>query len=327
MMNRNLSTVMVLLATLFVMPFGAARAQAGSYPDRPITVIVSYPVGGSVDATARTLQRPLATLLGQPIVVENRGGAGGTLGTSAVAKAKPDGYTVLMTLSSHTINPSLYPALNFDTEKDLTPVSLVASTPQVLVAHPAVQASTLAELVALSKTDSARPITYGSAGIGSPSHIAGELFRLKTGANVLHVPYRGGGPATIAVLGGEIQLLWVSLPSIMQHIRSGKVKALAVTTEARTSLLPEVATVADLVPGFKVDGWNAMFAPAGTPSAIVEKLQQTVHAVVHQPEVQKALLEQGAIGVGSTPAQLDEVVKTEIPLWRTVIREADIRLQ
>ena len=304
---------------------GAAAQDA--YPQRPINLIVSYPAGGSVDVTARILQGPLSKELGQQVVVDNKGGAGGTIATAAVAKARPDGYTLLITLSSHTINPWIYEKLPFDTHKDFTPVSLVASTPQVLVAHPSFPASTLAELIAYGKRSGATSISYGSAGVGSPGHIAGELLRMKTGGQFTHVPYRGGGPATIAVMGGEIPLLWVSLPSITQQVKAGKVKALAVSTTERSPALPDVPSVSDIIPGFKVDAWNAIFVPAGTPPAIVKRLESAVMAVVRQPAVRQALLDQGAIPVGSSAQELDKVVTTELQSWQAVTRAANIKAQ
>jgi tripartite-type tricarboxylate transporter receptor subunit TctC len=305
---------------------GIAAAQ-GAYPDRPITFLVSYPAGGSVDVTARILQGPLTKDLGQQVVVDNRGGAGGTIATAAVAKAKPDGYTLLVTLSSHTINPWIYDKLPFDTRKDFVPVSLVASTPQVLVAHPSFSASSLSDLLTAAKA-AGTPIPYGSAGVGSPGHIAGELLRMKsTGTKFSHVPYRGGGPATIAVLGGEIPLLWVSLPAIAQHVKSGKVKALAVSTMERVSTLPDVPAVSELIPGFRVDAWNAVFAPAGTPPDVVKRLERSIMAVTRQPEIRQALLDQGAVAVGSSSDDLGKLVETELQLWQTVTREANMKAQ
>jgi tripartite-type tricarboxylate transporter receptor subunit TctC len=313
------------MAVLSVLALAAPFAVADeAFPQKPITLVVSYPPGGSVDLTARVLQQPLAKELGQPIVVENKGGAGGTIATAYVAKAKPDGYTLLMTLSSHTINPWLYERLPFDTRRDFAAVSLVASTPQVLVAHPSFPASSLAELIA-RKDGAALP--YGSAGVGSPAHVAGELLKLRTGLAFTHIPYRGGGPATIAVLGNEIPLLWVSLPAITQHVKSGKLKALAVSTTERSPTLPDVPSVSESVAGFRVDAWNAIFAPAGTPPLVLKRIEQAVIAVTHQPEVRKALLEQGAVAVGSSAAELERTVTSEMELWQGVTRAAGMKAE
>jgi tripartite-type tricarboxylate transporter receptor subunit TctC len=322
-LNRTRRWLLGLASGLLCL--GAAAQDA--YPQRPINLIVSYPAGGSVDVTARILQGPLSKELGQQVVVDNKGGAGGTIATAAVAKARPDGYTLLITLSSHTINPWIYEKLPFDTRKDFAPVSLVASTPQVLVAHPSFAPSTLAELIAYGKRSGATSTSYGSAGVGSPGHIAGELLRMKTGGQFTHVPYRGGGPATIAVMGGEIPLLWVSLPSITQQVKAGKVKALAVSTTERSPALPDVPSVSDLIPGFKVDAWNAIFVPAGTPPAIIKRLEKAVMAVVRQPGVRQALLDQGAIPVGSSAQELDKVVTSELQSWQAVTRAANIKAQ
>ncbi|MFO1218656.1 MAG: tripartite tricarboxylate transporter substrate binding protein [Burkholderiaceae bacterium] len=302
----------------------AAAAGAADYPMKPITLLVSYPAGGSVDVTARILQGPLARELGQPVVVDNRAGAGGSIATAQVARAPADGYTVMFTLSSHTINPAIYSKLPFDTEKDFAPVSLVASTPQMLVAHPSFPPSSLAELASYARGRK-EGISYGSAGTGSPGHMAGELYRIKTGLPMVHVAYRGGGPATVDVLSGQIPLLWVSLPAIAQYIKTGKVKALAVSTLSRFPEFPNVPTVAETIAGFNVDSWNAMFVPAATPPAVVKRLEQAVMSVTRQPEVQQALLKQGATAVGSSARELDKVVKTEIPLWQSLTKEANIK--
>lgn len=322
MRNWILST----LTAIAVSAVGTANAAPGGYPTKPVTLLVSYPAGGSVDVTARILQEPLAKALGQPVIVDNRGGAGGSIGTAMVAKAAPDGYTVLFTLSSHTINPSIFAKLSFDTEKDFTPVSLVVSSPQILVAHPSFPPSNLAELSAyVAKTHESLP--YGSAGTGSPSHMAGELFRMKTGLPLIHVAYRGGGPATIDVLSGQIPLLWVSLPAIAQHIKSGRVKALAVSTAERFPGLPNVPAVAESIPGFNVDSWNAMFVPSQTPPEVVRKIEQAVMAITRQPAVQRALLEQGARAVGSTAQDLGQTVQKELPMWRSLTKAANIKVQ
>ncbi|ARP95541.1 tripartite tricarboxylate transporter substrate binding protein [Bordetella genomosp. 13] len=313
------------LVMLAVLPLAPAAHAVQPYPAKPITLVVSYPPGGSVDVAARILQAPLAKSLGQPVVIENRGGAGGTIATRHVAEAAPDGYTLLITLSSHTINPAIYANLPFDTLKDLASVSLVASAPQVLVANPNVPADTLAELIEYAGRQQQLP--YGSAGTGSPSHIAGELLRLRTQKPLLHVPYRGGGPATVDVLAGQIPLLWVSLPSVTGHIKEGRLKALAVSTAKRTPVLPDVPAVAETVPGFNVDSWYAVFAPAGTPAAVVDKVQAALAAAARDPAVQKAFLEQGAVAVGSTAKELDDVVHAEVPAWRKLAKEAGISVQ
>jgi len=306
-------------------PAAVAAATDQDYPNKPIRLIVSYPAGGSVDVAARILQEPLTQGLGQSVVIENKGGAGGTIGTAQVAKAAPDGYTLLLTLSSHTINPAIYAQLPFDTEKDLDPVSMVASAPQVLVAHPSFKPSTVPELIEYAKAADT-PVIYGSAGVGSPSHIAGELFKKLGKVQLTHAPYRGGGPATVDVLGGQIPLLWVSLPAVTQYIRNGKLKALAVSTNERTPVVPDVPSMAETIDGFNVDSWYAMFAPAGTPRPIIDKIQKVLAEAAANKTIQQAFLAQGAVVVGGTPEALDAVVKKEIPAWKALAKEANIKI-
>jgi len=320
----RLAAAAAVLAAAFAAPLHAAEDPA-AYPTKPISLVVSYPPGGSVDVAARILQDPLSKALGQTVVIENKGGAGGTIATRYVANAAPDGYTLLITLSSHTINPAIYDSLPFDTEKDFAPISLVASAPQILVANPSFPATSLKELIDYAKTQ--QQVPYGSAGTGSPSHIAGELLRLKTGLPLSHIPYRGGGPATVDVLGGQIPLLWVSLPSVTSHVKEGKLRALAVSTKERTPVLPDVPTVAETLPGFNVDSWYAMFAPAGTPQAIVDKIQKAIADAAHDKAIQDSFLAQGAVIVGSDPAELDRIVKTEIPMWKSLAKEANISVK
>lgn len=298
---------------------------ASNYPSKPISMVVSYPAGGSVDAAGRILQEPLSKTLGQTVVIENKGGAGGTIATRFVVGAKADGYTMLLTLSSHTINPAIYTNLPFDTEKDLVPVSLVASAPQVLVANPKFPVKSIDELIKYVK-EGGKEVPYGSAGIGSPSHIAGELFRLKTGLTLMHIAYRGGGPATVDVLGGQIPLLWVSLPSVRQHIESGALNALAVSTAKRTPLLPDVPSIAETVEGFNVDSWYGMFAPAGTPPAIVKTMQEAIAKAAQDKRIQDAFNAIGAVVVGSPPEELDAIVKREIVMWKALAKEANIKV-
>jgi len=278
-----------------------------------------------VDITARILQPALSEALGQPIIVENRGGAGGALGTEAVAKSAPDGYTFLLALSSHTINPILY-KLNYDVERDFAPVSLVASVPQLIAANPGAPSKTLRELVAVAK---ARPgaYAYASPGNGTPGHIAAELLKLRTGIDLIHVPYKGGGPALADTMAGQVPFLFLTAPAGLPSVRSGKLRALAVTTMKRTPAAPEIPTVAEELglPDYAVDSWLALFAPAGTPDAIIGRMQREVAQALNRPAVKQRLLEQGADPVGSSPAELNRVVKTELKRWAEVIRAAGIK--
>jgi len=303
----------------------ALPAPAQTYPVRPIRFIVTFPPGGAVDITARLLQPRLQENLGQPIVLDNRGGAGGAVGTELAANATPDGYTFMITLSSHTINPLLY-KLRYDVERDFAPVSLLISVPQLIAAHPSVPAKTLRELIAVARE---RPgaYSYASPGNGTPGHIAGELLKLRTGISIVHVPYKGGGPAVADTMAGQVPLLFLTAPAALSFARAGKLRALAVTTRKRTPAAPDIPTVAEELnlPDYEVDSWVAMFAPAKTSAAIVTRMQQEAARVLQLPDVKQKFVEQGADPVGSSPEVLERVVKTELKSWATVIREARIK--
>ena len=304
----------------------AAPVQAqGTFPDRPVKFVVPYPPGGGTDVIARIVQDRFQHALGQPVVIDNRGGAAGSLGTDIVAKSPADGYTVLFTLSSHTINPSFYSKLPFDTEKDFEPVGTVASLPQILVANLQFPVNTVAELIAAAK---AKPntISFASVGNGSPGHLAGELYKLRTGTQLTHVPYRGGGPAVTDVMGGQVPLLWVSIPAAAGFVKQGKLKALAVSTVKRSAAFPDVPTMQEAgVADFEVDSWYAMFVPAKTPKPVIEKLNRALNTVVQQPEIREKLLAQGSEGVGGTPEALAKVVDTELVRWAKVVKDASIK--
>jgi len=312
------------LYALGVVASGAALAQA-SYPDKPVRFVVPYPPGGGTDVIARIVQDRFQALLGQPIIIDNKGGAGGSVGSELAARAAPDGHTVLFTLSSHTINPAIYPKLSFDTIKDFEAVGTVASLPQILVANPQVPANSVAELVALAK---AKPelLAYASVGNGSPGHLAGELFKLRTGTQMTHIPYRGGGPAVTDVISGQVPLLWVSIPAAAQFVKAGKLKALAVSTLKRSAAFPEVPTVQETgVPDFEVDSWYAMFVPARTPQPVIDRLNRALNTIVAEPAIREKLLAQGAEGVGGTPQALARIVAAEVPKWAKLAKDANIK--
>lgn len=302
----------------------ALQAQT-AYPDKPVRFIVPYPPGGGTDVIARIVQNRFQAALGQPIVIENKGGAGGSVGTEMAAKSAPDGYTVLFTLSSHTINPAIFPKLNFDTLKDFEPVGLVASLPQILVTGTQFPANTVAEMTAMAK---AKPgtVSFASVGNGSPGHLAGELQALRTGVQLTHIPYRGGGPAVTDVMGGQVPTLWVSIPAAAQFVKTGKLKALAVSTVKRSAAFPNVPTMQEAgIADFEVDSWYAMFVPAKTPRAIIERLNKALNEVVSDPEIREKLLAQGAEGVGGTPERLGQTVATEVPKWIKLAKDANIK--
>jgi len=306
---------------------GPTSALSQQYPVKPIRFIVTFPPGGTVDITARIVQPRLSESFGQPIVIDNRGGAGGVVGTEIAAKSAPDGYTFLFTLSSHTINPLLY-KLRYDVERDFAPVSLLVSVPQLIAAHPNAPAKTLRELVAAAKE---RPgvYSYASPGTGTPGHIAAELLKQRTGINIVHVPYKGGGPAVADTIAGQIPFLFLTAPAALSFTRSGKLRALAVTTRKRTPTAPEIPTVAQELnlPDYEVDSWVAIFAPAKTPAAIVARMQKEVARAVHLPEVKQKLLDQGADPVGSSQEELGRVVETELKSWAAVIRNSGIKAE
>ena len=295
----------------------AGLAHAQSWPTKPIKLIVPYPPGGGTDVIARIVQEPLAKELGQQVIIDNRGGAGGSIGSALAAQSPSDGYTVLFTLSSHTINPAIYTKLPFDTEKDFSSVVTVASLPQILVANPNFPAKTVKEVIEMAK---AKPgsISYASVGNGSPGHLAGAMMATDAGVDMTHIPYRGGGPAVTDVIAGQVPLLWVSIPAAAQFVKAGKLRALAVSTVKRSAVFPDVPTM--------VDSWYAMFVPAKTPQTIIDRLNKATVNVLAQPEVKEKLLGQGAEAVGDTPAQLSGVVKKEIAKWKQVVKSANIKV-
>jgi tripartite-type tricarboxylate transporter receptor subunit TctC len=301
----------------------STNVLAQDYPNKPIRMIVPYPPAGGTDIVARVVNEPLSTLLGQPIIIDNKGGAAGNLGTDLAAKAPPDGYTILFTLSSHTINPKLYGKLPFDVEKDFAAVSLAAYIPQILVVHPSVPVANIAELIAYAK---ARPgkLNYASVGIGSPGHIAGELFKLKTGVDIVHVPYKGGGPAVSDTIGGQVQMLFVSMPAAWQHVKSGRLRAIAVASDKRSVTAPDVPTIAEQGVDCVVNSWYGALVPAKTPPAIVAKLNAAMAKVLQGPDVREKLFAQGAEATSSSPAEFEQLIKDELKKWEYVIHQANI---
>ena len=317
-----------LLLALWSMPFiYAGTVAAQSYPNRPIRLVIPWPTGGATDVTLRIWAPRLGENLGQQIVIDNRPGAGSIIGLDMVAKSPPNGYTLGVANIAFGANPFLIGKMPFDTEKDFAPISLVASLPQIIAAHPPLPVKNLQELIALAKTYPGK-LNYASVGSGSPSHIAGELLKLKAGIDLVHIPYKGGGPAVADTLAGQVQFLIVSIPAAMAHVKSGRLRPIAVTTLKRSPAAPEIPTVAESagIPDYEVDSWYAMFAPAKTPPAIVARLQQEIARVVQLPEIKEKLLQQGADAVGGSSAELDRVVKSELRKWDAVIREAGIKL-
>ena len=302
-----------------------AASAAASYPTRPIRLVVPSSPGGGTDIVGRVLAQRLGELLGQPLVVDNRPGAGTVIGTELAAKSTPDGYTLLMGLSTLAIDPSIHAKLPYDALRDFAPVSLVASVPNVLTVHPSVSAASVAELIALARAQPGR-FSYGSAGLGTNPHLAAELFAAMTGIAWVHVPYKGSGPALIALLAGQVDLMFATLPSALQHIKAGKLRALGVSTATRAAALPEVPTIAEAgVPGYEALQWYGVLAPAGTPRPIVDRLSRDIARSLQAPDAQERLAVEGATPIGSTPDEFAEHLRRETEKWAAVIRKAGLK--
>jgi tripartite-type tricarboxylate transporter receptor subunit TctC len=306
----------------------ARGAEAPSdYPARPIRLLVPFAPGGGADTLARIVTPKLSASMGQQWVVDNRGGAAGNIAAETVARAAPDGYTVFMGFSTVlTVNPSLY-KLTFNMERDLQPVTLLATAQYILVENPSVHANTVKELIALMK-ERPNSLAYASAGVGSPLHLAGELFQRRAGVRMIHVPYKGGGPAAAAVLSGEAQLIFGSVASSMPHVKSGKLKALATTGAQRSKVAPEVPTLREAgVPGVEVTSWYALMVPAGTPEAIVRAIRESAVKALQAQDVQQAMERQGLEPESSTPQALSARIRSETKTWAEVIRAAGIKAE
>jgi len=301
-------------------------AQAQSYPSRPLRLIVPFAPGGGADNLARTLHAALGDALAQTLVIDNRGGGGGTIGTELAAKAPPDGYTLALVTTGHTVNPSLFSRVPYDAIKDFEAVSLLASQPNVLVVHPSVPAKSVQDLVALAR---AKPgsMNFASGGNGSSPHLSGELLKLATGVAISHIPYKGAGPGIADLVGGHVQMMFVGPISIESHIRAGRLRALAVADSKRLAILPEIPTMAEAgFKGIETGTWYALLAPAATPQPIVSKLNETFAKVMRTPEMTARLNKQGMDVVASTPAELLGFMKSELGKWAKVVKAAKLRV-
>jgi len=313
-----------LLALLCTLPF---LAYSQSYPTRPIRLIVTYPAGGGADAMARLIAPKLGDALGQPVVVENRGGASGTIAAELVAKSAPDGHTLMLDATAYAVNPSLYPKLPYDPDKAFAPVTLLVLFPNIVVVHPAYPVASIAQLIEKAKAEPGK-IAFASSGNGSAQHLAAELFRQRAGLDMVHVPYKGGGPALIDVMGGQVPLYFGNMASALPHVKNGKLKALATTGARRSPAAPELPTVAESgMPGYQVYEWNAIFAPAGTPGAIVTRLQAEIARAVKLPDVRERILALGGEIVASSPADLGTWVREQSASWARVVRAANIKAE
>jgi tripartite-type tricarboxylate transporter receptor subunit TctC len=321
--SRTVSSLVIAAAFGLAAP---GTALAAAYPDRPIRLVVPYPPGGATDIIGRVVAQRLSTALGQQVVVDNRGGAGGNIGAAAVAKATPDGYTLLMgALTSHSIIQTLESkTINYSLEKDFAPITMVGSVPLVFVVHPSVPATNLSELIAYAKSKPGY-LTYASSGAGAPQRMAAELFKRAAGVDMLHVPYKGSGPAMADLMGGQVLTMVETVPAAQGFIKANKLRALAVTTPERISMLPDVPTASEAgLPGFVVSSMFGVLAPAGTPKEIVDRLNGELVKILQVPEVKEQLLQQGAYALSTSPQQTADRIKKEIAMWATVIQEAKI---
>jgi tripartite-type tricarboxylate transporter receptor subunit TctC len=301
------------------LPAVSRFAWAQAYPTRPVRLVVGFPPGGPTDIVARLMGQWLLERLGQPLVIENRPGAGGNIATQAVINAPADGYTLLMASHANAINATLYSNLGFNFIRDVTPVAGLVQVPNVLEVNPAVPANTVAELIAYAKSNPGK-LSYASAGNGTSAHLAAELFKTMTGVELLHVPYRGSGPALVDMLSGQVQVMFDAIPSSIEHIKAGKLRALAVTTARRSDALPDVPVIADTVPGYDTSGWFGVGAPAGTPVEIVEKLNKEINAGLADPKMKARFAELGASTMITTPADFVTYVAAETDKWAKAVK-------
>jgi tripartite-type tricarboxylate transporter receptor subunit TctC len=317
----SVASVLSLVSVLFVLTASSeAQAQPQSYPSKPIRFVVPYPAGGPLDTVARLLAQKAGESVKQPVIVDNKPGAGGNIGADAVAKSAADGYTILMgAVATHAINPTLYPSIPYDAQKDFIAVTQVASTPNVLVVNPTIPANNVREFIAYAKAHPGK-LNFGSGSTGSAGHLAGELFKAMAGVDMTHVPYKGAAPAMNDLVGGQIQLMFDNLASSLGQVKAGRIKALAVTTAKRTALAPDLPTIAESgLPGFDISTWFGIFVPAGTPRDIVERLHAEFARALAMPDVREKMLALGAEPVGSRPGEFAAYIRAEADKYARVI--------
>jgi len=314
-----------LLASALALP--AAAQSPAAYPSRPVRLVVPFPPGGPLDIVGRTIAQKLTEAWGQSVVVDNRPGAGGNIGADLVAKSPPDGYTILMgALSTHAVNPSLYAKMPYDAVKDFAPITLVAITPNVLVVNASLPVSSAREFVAYAKANSGK-LAFGSGSNGSAGHLAGELFKVETGTDIVHVPYKGGAPATQALLAGDTQFMFDNLANAMPQVKAGKLKALAVTTAERSKLAPDLPTMAEAgLPGFDISTWFGLLAPAGTPQEVIAKWNAEVTKILNSPDMRERLTAQGAEPAPMTPDQFAAFIRSEIPKYARIVKASGAKV-
>jgi len=317
-----------LLSIALVVTFATGVADAAAYPDKPVRMLVGFAAGGGTDTTARVIGIPLAEALGQQIIVDNRPGAAGNIAADITAHAVPDGYTILMgTIAALAINPSLYQKLPFDPIKDFEPISLVVSSMNVLVVHPSVAAKSVKELIALAKSQPGK-LSYGSSGVGGAGHLAGVLFDQLAGTQMTHVPYKGGAPAMIGLVGGEVNMVFATAETAIPQVKANKIRALGVTTAKRSALVPDLPTIAEAgLPGYEANNWYGLVAPAKTPAAIVERLNREVVKVLNMPNVKEQLFRSGLDASPSTPKEFGTYIKSEMAKWSKVVKASGAKAE
>ena len=320
-MKRVLQMCMLCVAAVC-----AGQAPAQDYPHKPVRLVVPFPPGGPTDILGRAIGAKLGELLGQPVVIDNRGGAGGGIGADNVAKSAPDGYSLLLgTTGTHTINPNLYSKLPYDPIKDFAPISLVVKYLNILVVNPKVPVHSVAELIALARQKPGE-VTFGSAGNGSSNHLTAEMLAAMTGVKMQHVPYKGSGPALNDVIAGQITFMFDQYSTVGPNIKAGKLRAIGIATRERHPLLPDVPTIAETIPGFEVSPWYAMFAPAGTPKPIIDRLNADLIKVMNSPEIHERMTTLGWDPVTCTPEQLAAQIKSELAIWADVVKKSGARI-
>ena len=330
--NTSLSPALPTRRTLLqrALALGAAaalpvRAQ-GTYPTRPVTLIVAYPPGGPNDITARVVTQPVAGYWGQPVVVDNRAGAGGAIGAQAAARSAPDGYTLFLAAINHVILQSLKTDLPYDLERDFIPVCLFATYPQILVVNPTLEVKSVAELIAYAKANPGK-LTYASSGPGGGEHLAGELFCAQAGVKMLHVPYKGSAPGMTDLLGGQVQLMFSTAPTSVPHIKSGKLRALGISSKQRSAVMPELPTIAESgLPGYESNSWNGVLAPTGTPPAVITRINAMLVRALAEPAVKAKVLELSGEVAPGTPADFQQFIRAESVKWAGIVKQANIKL-
>ena len=321
------SRIIPLALMALALTLAQTERSFAEYPDRPIRLLLPFPAGGAVDFVARVMTAKMAEDLGKPFVIENKSGAGGIVATEAVAKSSPDGYTLLLTTPNHTINAALQPTLPYDTEKDLVPISVVATVPEVLVSHPSAPFKTFAEFVAYAKQNPGK-LNYASAGIGTLPHLTMELLLQRVGVKVTHVPYRGAAPAMTDLLSGVVQLKLDTYATSNPQVVAGGLRMLGIASNHRSALMPDTPTIAELgLPGYEGNLWIGMMAPAGTPKAVIDRLAAASAKVARDPSVMERLQRDGVEPIGGTPAEFSALIARELPQWRDLAKAANIKLQ